>query len=79
MIPITIAPQAALKMPEAARMPLAGSLPYLLRSPFAYLANSWQDQGDIFSLDLGVTKAVILSHPDHVQTVLRDKVRNVGL
>ncbi|MDJ0755149.1 MAG: cytochrome P450 [Ardenticatenaceae bacterium] len=64
------------RMPTAARMPLVGSLPYLVRRPFDYLRQAHQQHGDIFRLDLGVTDAVMLNHPRHVQYILRDNVRN---
>lgn len=76
MIPITTAPVQARPVPKAPGIPLAGSIPYLFSNPFMFLEDAWRFQGDIFRLDLGVTDAVVLSHPRHVQTILRDKVRN---
>jgi cytochrome P450 len=63
-------------VPTAARVPLVGALPYVARRPFGYLRDAWQQHGDIFRVDLGVTDAVVLSHPSHVQYVLRDNARN---
>lgn len=68
----TVAPH----IPTAARLPVVGGLPYLLQRPFEYLHKAQQQHGDIFRLDLGVTDVVMLSHPRHVQYVLRDNVRN---
>ncbi|MCO5194318.1 MAG: cytochrome P450 [Anaerolineae bacterium] len=63
-------------VPTAKRLPVIGALPYVARQPFDYLRNAWRQHGDIFRIDLGVTDAVVLSHPRHVQYVLRDNARN---
>ncbi len=64
------------RIPTAARLPIVGALPQLIHGQFDYLREAHQAHGDIFRVDLGVTDAVMLNHPRHVQYVLRDNVRN---
>jgi cytochrome P450 len=61
--------------PLVAGWPLVGVLPALLRDPFGFLVRTWQDQGDIFTLNLGFTKLTVLNHPRHAQHILRDQVQ----
>lgn len=60
----------------APRIPLLGALPHIIHKQFDYLHAAQRQYGDIYRVDLGVTDAVALSHPRHVQYVLRDNVRN---
>ena len=73
----TTVPQARMpRIPTAKRLPFVGALPHLLHKQFDYLRTAQQTHGDIFRIDLGLTDAVALNHPRHVQYVLRDNVRN---
>ena len=65
-----------MQMPRAKRVPLLGSLPFVLRDPLAFLQQTHQEKGDIYELDLGVIKAVVLNHPRHAQHILIDKLHN---
>lgn len=56
--------------------PLVGVLPSLLRDPFGFVLSAWQQNGDIFTLDLGFTRMVFLCHPRHAQHLLRDNAAN---
>ena len=76
MIPITADSLPARRMPAAPALPLVGGLPYLVRQPFTYLQQAQRDLGDIFKINLGVTSAVALGHPQHAQYILRDNARN---
>lgn len=76
MIPTIAAPAVPHAVPTARRLPLVGALPHIARHPFDYLRDAWTTHGDIFRVDLGVTDAIVLSHPRHVQHVLRDNARN---
>lgn len=59
--------------PQAAGWPLLGALPALLARPFAFLEAARERHGDIYSLDLGPLRAIVLNHPRHAQHVLRDR------
>jgi len=56
--------------------PLLGALPALLKDPFGFLTRAREKQGDIYTLNLGFIKLVILNHPRHAQQVLRDNAQN---
>src|SRR6185295_3577067 len=71
---VEVASHARVRRPPVTPgLPLVGSLFSLLSNPYRYLLEARERHGDIFTLDLGVTKAVVLSHPDHVQRVFVDK------
>lgn len=72
----TVAQQRAPRVPVSAGWPLVGSVPALLREPIAFLHTARHHYGDIYALRLGPFQPIILNHPDHVQHVLRDNVRN---
>ncbi|MBI1297662.1 cytochrome P450 [bacterium] len=63
-------------LPRTAGWPLVGALPALIRNPLDYLLQARAIYGDIYELDLGVTRLVTLNHPDHAQHVLVDNARN---
>ena len=66
-----------LPLPPATKgYPLIGSFPNILNDMVGYLLECHKTFGDIFSLDLGLTKAIMVCHPDYVQYVLRDNFRN---
>lgn len=62
--------------PKTAGIPLFGSWLQLFRDPFGFLRQAREAHGDIYRLDLGFTKVVMLNHPSHAQHVLRDRVDN---
>lgn len=62
--------------PRIAGWPLINALPSLLQQQCDFLTNTRAQYGDIYTLDLGVFKAIMLNHPAHVQHVLRDQARN---
>jgi cytochrome P450 len=61
------------EIPQTSGLPLVGSLPKMLKDPFQFVVDSRNELGDIYWLNLGVSKVVILNHPRHAQHVLRDK------
>ncbi|MCI0576239.1 MAG: cytochrome P450 [Chloroflexi bacterium] len=63
-------------LPETEGWPLVGSLPQILKDPFAFFAQARERYGDIYRLNLGLTKVVVLNHPRHAQHVLRDQGQN---
>ncbi|MEM9553212.1 MAG: cytochrome P450 [Acidobacteriota bacterium] len=64
-------------MPSARRLPLLGSLPFVLRDPLGFLSST-RHRGNVVELDLGVGRIVLLHHADAARHVLRDQVRNYG-
>jgi cytochrome P450 len=55
-----------------------GALPSLAGDPLGYLLSARARYGDIYTLDLGLTRAIMLNHPRHAQHVLRDNARGYG-
>ena len=76
MTTITTSRSILPNIPTAPHMPLLGAIPHIVHQQFDYLHAAHRQYGDIYRVDLGVTDAVALSHPRHVQYVLRDNVRN---
>ncbi len=64
------------EIPTTKGLPLVGSLPSLLKDPFNFVADSRRDLGDLYWLNLGLSKVVILNHPRHAQYIMRDNARN---
>ena len=62
--------------PVAAGLPLVGSLPRLLLDPFAFFARARERYGDLYTLDLGLARVVVLNHPRHAQHVFVDHAHN---
>lgn len=56
--------------------PLIGSLPSLLRRKFDFLLEAQQRYGDIYTLNLGMLKWVMLHHPRHTEHVLVSNSQN---
>lgn len=69
-------PQPAPLPPATRGWPLVGVLPDVIKQQIDFLITAQQRYGDIYTLDLGLTKAIVLNHPDHAQHVFRDQVRN---
>ncbi|WP_437667484.1 cytochrome P450 [Sorangium sp. So ce1182] len=57
-------------------LPLVGALPYVLKDRLDYLVSTRDELGDLYTIDLGVTRLTALNHPRHAQHVLRDNARN---
>ena len=70
------ASSTALPPPRTRGLPLIGALPAFLRQPFAFLRHARAAYGDIYTLDLGVVRWVILNHPRHADHVLRHHSHN---
>ena len=62
--------------PRAARFPLIGSLPDIIRHKGNYFLEAWKQYGDIYRLNIGPVDIVVLNRPDYAQHVLRDHARN---
>ena len=68
--------RSAASPPVTRGLPLVGSLLSLSSNPFQYLLQARERYGDIYTLDLGVTKVVVLNHPDHAQRIFIDNPQN---
>lgn len=64
------------RLPRAKGWPLVGSLPAIARDPLHFVTDAQQEMGDIYELNLGITKLIMLNHPRHAQHVLIDNARN---
>lgn len=63
-------------IPQPKGLPLVGHLPALLRDPFNFLVRARETAGDIYALNLGLSRMVVLNHPRQAQHLLVDNVRN---
>lgn len=63
-------------LPRTTGWPLVGSLPQFLRDPFDFLIEARDRYGDIYELDLGLNRVVILNHPRHAQHIFLDNAAN---
>ncbi|WP_433934903.1 cytochrome P450 [Sorangium cellulosum] len=66
----------ASRPPSTRGFPVVGALPRLLKGRLDYLVSAREELGDLYTLDLGVTRLIALNHPRHAQHVLRDNARN---
>ena len=57
-------------------LPLLGSLPQLIKNPFGYLQQARETYGDLYNLNLGVSKMLILNNPRQMQHVFVDNAQN---
>ena len=57
---------------------ILGSLSSVLRSPLDFLLEQRARHGDVYALDLGVTRMILLHHPRHAQHVYRDHHARYG-
>jgi cytochrome P450 len=69
-------PQTRPLPPKVEGFPLIGALPGLLKDRFDFLEAARRKHGDIYTLDVGVSQAIILTHPRHVQHVMVDHQKN---
>jgi cytochrome P450 len=67
---------AQLLPPRTRGLPLIGALPAFLRQPFPFFLAARERYGDIYTLDLGILRWVILNHPRHADYVLRENSQN---
>lgn len=75
--PQTLAQSAQPKqIPLTKGLPVLGSLPQIIKDPFGYLKQAQADYGDLYNLNLGLTKMLVLNHPRQVQHVLVDNAQN---
>lgn len=74
----TTMPAATPLPPVTKGWPLVGSLPHLLRDPFGFFEQARQRYGDIYTLNLGFARVLVLSHARHAQHILRDHADNYG-
>ena len=63
-------------LPKTSGWPVVGSIPGLARKKLDFILDNRQAYGDIYSLDLGVTDLVVLTHPRQADHVLRQNMRN---
>ena len=63
-------------IPVTKGLPLVGSLPQLIKNPFGYLKQAQANYGDIYNLNLGISKMLIVNHPRHLQHILVDNAQN---
>lgn len=62
---------------EPRTIPLRRAVPALVRDPLGALVGFAQDtDGDVIRLNLGSFRPYLVSHPEHLQRVLRDNVAN---
>ncbi len=62
--------------PRTRGLPVVGALPAFLRRPFDFFLSARERYGDIYTLDLGFLRWVILNHPRQAAYVLRDNSQN---
>src|SRR3954468_12520349 len=55
-----------------------GSLSSVLRSPLDFLLEQRARHGDVYALDLGGARMILLNHPRHAQHVYRDQHARYG-
>jgi cytochrome P450 len=64
------------RIPLTKGLPLVGSLPQLIKNPFGYLKQARENYGDIYNLNLGISKMLIVNHPRQMQHILVDNAQN---
>src|ERR1041385_415047 len=75
--PQTIAQSAQPKpIPLTKGLPVVGSLPQIIKDPFGYLKQARNTYGDIYNLNLGISKMLILNHPRQMQHIMVDHAQN---
>jgi cytochrome P450 len=63
-------------IPQPKGVPVVGHLPALLRDPLDFFVRARESAGDIYTLNVGLSRVVVLNHPRQVQHLLVDNVRN---
>jgi len=69
-------PEQPKSIPLTKGLPLVGSLPQLFKNPFGYLKRARENYGDIYNLNLGISKMLIVNHPRQMQHILVDNAQN---
>jgi len=69
----TVQPQA---IPLTKGLPLIGSLPQMIKNPFGFLIQARETYGDIYNLNLGISRMLILNNPRQMQHILVDNAQN---
>jgi len=72
-------PDSALAQPLPPRtrgLPVVGALPAFMRGPFDFFLAARERYGDIYTLDLGFLRWVIVNHPRYAEYILRDNSQN---
>lgn len=64
------------RIPVTAGLPLVGSLPQLIRNPFGYLKEARDAHGDVYNLNLGITKMLLVNNPRQIQHIFVDNAQN---
>ena len=62
--------------PRTRGLPLVGALPAFLRAPFDFFLAARERYGDIYTLDLGFMRWVIVNHPQQAEYILRENSQN---
>lgn len=63
-------------IPLTKGLPLVGSLPQMIKNPFGFLIQARNTYGDLYNLNLGISKMLILNNPRQMQHVMVDNVHN---
>ena len=75
--PQSIAQSAQQKqIPVTKGLPVVGSIPQLIKDPFGYLKQAQADYGDIYNLNLGFSKMLLVNHPSQIQHIFVDNAQN---
>ncbi|MER7044955.1 cytochrome P450 [Streptomyces jumonjinensis] len=61
------------RIPRATGLPWLGPLPQLLRDGFGYLLEARRRYGDVYRLDIGGLRTVVLNHPRQLRHVHLDR------
>ncbi len=64
------------QIPLTKGLPVIGSLPHILKNPFGYLRQARDTYGDIYNLNLGISKMLILNNPRQIEHVFVNNVAN---
>src|SRR5688500_12237253 len=71
-----VADQKRPALPVTKGLPLVGSLPWLLKDPFAFFANAREQHVAISQSTTGLASGIVLNNPRHAQHILRDQAQN---
>jgi cytochrome P450 len=61
---------------DSHNIPLFGPLFGLMRDPLAFLRANQARHGDVYALNMGVTKIIMVNSPDHIQHTMVDSASN---
>ena len=63
-------------LPGPKTYPFVGSVPELLKDPFAYFFGAQREYGDVFSYRIGTRPLYFVAHPDDIKHILLDNYKN---